>query len=151
MRNPKNLIIAVSGRQTGRGSEGKREKWLDAGSFEVGIFCSGQYRGRSRGRRDVSGARIRGGHCPLDGEALDANLATSVHRHQGGNWPRVKALAGKILNDFQRLFRSVRMLIWTIRGQSIKRIGHGDHASQQRNLLSLEAVGIAAAIESFVM
>ena len=43
------------------------------------------------------------------------------------------------------------MLVRTIGGQRVKRIGHRNHPRQQRNLISLEAVRIAAAIESLVM
>ncbi len=43
------------------------------------------------------------------------------------------------------------MLVGTIGRQGIKRVGYRDHPRQQRNLISLQAVRIAPAIESFVM
>ena len=43
------------------------------------------------------------------------------------------------------------MLIGTIGGQRIESVGHGDNPRQQRNLISLKAIRIAAAVESFVM
>ena len=43
------------------------------------------------------------------------------------------------------------MLVGSIGGEGIEGISHRDHARQQRDLLSLKAIRIAAAIEGLVM
>ena len=84
-------------------------------------------------------------------EALNANLAAVVNGQESGDRFRIQTLAGEILNNFESLFGSMSMLVRTIGGEGIESIGDGNHARQKRNLVSCEAVGVAAAIERFVM
>src|SRR5580700_2194067 len=85
----------------GREEDGENKtskKSLDAGSFEVGSFRSGQRRCRRGG--NINRGRIRGSHSSLDREPLDTNFAPSVNRHQCCHWLGIKPFPGKVLNDF---------------------------------------------------
>ena len=55
------------------------------------------------------------------------------------------------MNDAQRRLLIARFLIRPIRRQRVECIGDRDDARQQRNVVSLQAVRIAPAIERFVM
>src|ERR1700678_1959048 len=107
------LKLDYSGQTSETAGGGKRigESRLNAGSFEVGIFRGSQRRSCSSG----SGP-LYGGHRPLNREALNANFATSVDREQCRDRLRIKPLSGKVLNDLQSFFRSVRMLVRAVGG-----------------------------------
>ena len=70
---------------------------------------------------------------------------------QSGDAVGIETLAREILDNLQRLFGCVRLLVRTIRGQSIERVGDSDDASQKRNLIAGESIRISAAVESLVV
>ena len=87
----------------------------------------------------------------LDGEALNLDLATSVHREQSLYRQRIETLAGEVLNDLQCLVGRVSLLVRTIGRKRIEGVGHSNDPRQQGNLITLQPVGISAAVERLVV
>ncbi len=67
---------------------------------------------------------------------LNMNIAPVKHRHERGHGVGIKALSRKILNNAQSFYRIVRLLVRTIRGQSVKRVRHRDYPRQQRDFVA---------------
>ena len=69
---------------------------------------------------------------------LNANLSALEHRQQRGHGSGIKPLPREVLNDAQSFHRIVRLLVRTVGGQSVKRVGDGNHARQQRNFVAFQ-------------
>src|ERR1700688_1224414 len=118
---------------------------LGASSFEVGNHLGGWHSSRGLWR----GVRGLGCRRSLYRETLDAYLTAPVDCHERSHRHWIQPLSNQILNNLQCFFRAVRVLVRSIRGQRIKGVGHRDDSGQQRNLISLKAIRISAAVKCF--
>src|ERR1700676_4379899 len=94
-------------------------------------FGHGWCRNRRNRHRSRNWRRRRG-----RGWARDLDFATVVNRGDGTRRSRIKTLSGEIVNDLQRVYGVVRLLIRAVGGQRIKGVGDRDDARQKRNLIS---------------
>src|SRR6267378_5239437 len=86
------------------------------------------YRRGRRGRRARGRRRFR-----------KTNVSPQKNGQQRGDRRRVETLPGKILNDANGFVGIVRLLIRTVRRQSVEGVGYRDHAWQKRNVVTLES------------
>src|SRR5580698_2869255 len=98
--------------------------------FRDGRNWSRRLRGSGRGGFDWDG-RCR------HGRARDANITAVVNRGYGRSRSGIEALPGEIVNDFQRIYGVVRLLIRTVGGQRVEGVGDRNDARQKRDLVSL--------------
>jgi len=79
------------------------------------------------------------------------NLAPVVDRRQSRNRSRIQALTRKRMDDSQSFLRIVCVLVGAIGSQCIERIRYGDDSRQQRNVIALQSVRIAASVQRLVV
>src|SRR5579864_833819 len=97
---------------------------------------------RSRGlRRRWHGGLSRDGRRGR-GLARNADLAAVVNCGYGRSRGWIEALAGKIVDDLQRIYGVVRMLVGTVGGERIESVGDRDDARQKGNFVSLQAMRV---------
>ena len=84
-------------------------------------------------------------------QASYLDLSALVDRDQRGRSFRIETLSNQPLNDAQGFGGLVRALIRAIGGERVERVRYRNHARQQRNLVALQSVRIASAIQRLVM
>src|SRR5579863_1035210 len=89
-------------------------------------------RHRSRNRDSWRG---RGWACNLDFSAV-------INRGEGAGCSRIEPLPGKVVNNLQRVYGVVGLLIRTVCCERIESVSDGDDARQKWNLISLQPVRI---------
>ena len=60
-------------------------------------------------------------------------------------------MTSSLLNMRQGLFSRPGSAVWTVMGEGVPNVDHGENAGHQRNLFSFQAVWIASTIPFLVM
>src|SRR5580692_9581024 len=143
-------IIEVENRTLNINYSGRWRLRTERGNYRLsGSFGNDRSCGRMRSGNGHSGWNWYGRRgCGL---ARNANVAASVDCSNGRDGSGIEALAGKIVDNLQRVKGGMGVLVRTIGGECIEGVGDRDDTRQKRNFVSLQAMRVTASVERFVM
>src|SRR3954452_5017557 len=127
------------------------ESFSDPSSLQRCRFARSNGGGSHRGYSGGSAGLCWLDDRPFGSESLYADLAAPVHRQQRVDATGIETLAREVLDDLQRLFRCMRLLVGPVGRQCVERIRDRDDARQQRNLVPLKSIRISTAVQGFVV
>src|SRR4051812_18331691 len=81
---------------------------------------------------------------------LHLDLPRLEGAEEGGDHLGVETGAGELGDGLDRVLRAVGLLIRAVGGNGIEGVGHRDDAGDERDLLSLQAVGVTTSIPGLV-